>query len=80
MSQFREKEFSITISYTTDGETVNRITGSRQDGTMLSKEILIEYLRQFCNVNLVPLNMNYNALQRDIIEVVENHLKNARRE
>lgn len=78
MGRFREQEFTIKISYTTDGETVNRITGANMGGTPLSNEILIEYLRQFGGVNLVPLKLNTLSLSRDITDLVSRYLKNAR--
>lgn len=71
MPRFRSETASIEITYTTDGEVINRITGSRSDPKM-TKEVLIAYLEQFCGVKIQPVDKG--ALTEDINDVIRKHL------
>lgn len=80
MSGYRTEEFTITITYTTNGERVNRITGSRSGGGLLSTEVLVKYLKQFCGLDLVPMKINSYDLSRVISKSVTEYLEEVRHE
>lgn len=69
MGRFREEQSEIRITYTTDGEVVNRITGSQGN---MDKQVLIAYLEQFCGVKVQ--NINKQSLLYDLTNVIEKHL------
>lgn len=71
MPRFREQTMTISISYTTDGEIINRITSSSSDGTNAT-EVLTAYLEQFGGLKIQPVNKA--ELRRDIEAVVDKHL------
>lgn len=70
MPRFKSETMQISITYTTDGEVINRITGS--SGGLKAKEVMIAYLEQFGGMKIQPVDKS--ALRRDIEAVVDKHL------
>lgn len=81
MGKWRTETLEMSITFTTNGEVVNRITGSRSGyeggGDMKclpgSSEVLIAYLEQFCGKRIEPLDKQ--GLIRAIENTVNNYLK-----